>query len=178
MKKTLFHSPLRRSKQLSGKNRNPECSTAAPVTSCNSIPAHLRVLQGQLQCPPVVCAQSTHTPHTVMPVDNVELPSIAGQIPNGEGSSVWNSTTENPPNAPVTKPAKRKGPPLDAGMPNEAARKRQTHQKCGRGGCSGSNSHRYYQNPCQDCGRRDCPGRDSQHPCMEGSMFHHEPLKP
>ncbi|KAF8219515.1 hypothetical protein L208DRAFT_838748 [Tricholoma matsutake] len=90
-----------------------------------------------------------------------------------EGSS---SQTSSATNTPIAGAPKQKAPSAD----EPPTRKKRTCQKCGRPGCSGSNSRHFCKNPCQDCGLCSCPGRNSQHPtkdCREGWNFHHKKLK-
>lgn len=36
--------------------------------------------------------------------------------------------------------------------------------KCGSGQCKGKGGRSFCHNPCQDCGKRECPGRNSKRP--------------
>lgn len=165
-------------------NRNPERSIAAPLIPYNLVPTpHPPKVQGQLPQPPqidisqylaVVPDPEIHSHRQPrVPVANSLPTSETTLNAANEGSS---SQTSSSTNVPITGAPKRKAPSAD----EPPTQNKRTCQKCGRPGCSGSNSRRFCKNPCQDCGLCSCPGRNSQHPtkdCREGWNFHHKKLK-
>ena len=62
----------------------------------------------------------------------------------------------------------------------ETARKTRTCRKCGLPGCKGSSRVEYCPNPCRDCLKIVCKGRNSKHPekdCQVGWTFYHSKVK-
>lgn len=54
--------------------------------------------------------------------------------------------------------------PIPAGESPSPARRIRHCSKCGSGECKGKGGRSFCVNPCQDCSRQECPGRNSKRP--------------
>lgn len=169
---------------LENKHRNTARSLGAPAVMHLDTPIPNNRLQGQNPSQPLVSSSlyQAIVPRSSWPAADISALAEPSTI---HTHTDFNMNTHFPPHmfdadedtfgagedaSGATIAPKRKRTLNDNGEP----RKKRTCPKCGDPNCKGAGRMSYCDNQCQDCGQRDCEGRNSKHPgkdCAAGKLL-------
>lgn len=142
--------------------RDPSRSTAAPTLSTRPLVLHKASKGFNLpppQCQPEQSGSCIPQPVALGMSDTGPWPMdlVAGSSTNTAPPTIVKTLVHQRVAADVAKAQPLANPP-------KKQRKRRTCAKCATSDCSGSQSSAYCKNKCQDCGERNCRGRNSRKP--------------